>query len=94
MLPFGHVGDGNVHLNVSQPREMSAELFQSKQPGVAKLVYDMVAEFGGSFSAEHGVGIVRREELARYRSSTELATMRAIKAALDPRGIMNPGKVL
>lgn len=94
MVPFGHVGDGNVHLNVSQPREMSAELFQSKQPGVAKLVYDMVAEFGGSFSAEHGVGIVRREELARYRSSTELATMRAIKAALDPRGIMNPGKVL
>ncbi len=94
MVAFGHVGDGNVHLNISQPVGMDSQQFLSERELVANIVYELAAEFEGSFSAEHGIGQARRGYLARYRSAVELDTMRAIKAALDPNGIMNPGKVL
>lgn len=94
VVAFGHVGDGNVHFNVSQPVNGDPDAFAGLQTEMAHAIYDLVAEFGGSFSAEHGIGQTRRPYLARYRSEAELETMRAIKAALDPQGIMNPGKVL
>jgi FAD/FMN-containing dehydrogenase len=94
VVAFGHVGDGNVHLNVSQPADMSADDFLQERDAIAKVVYRIVDDFGGSFSAEHGVGQARRQYLEEFRSQAELDTMRAIKAALDPLGIMNPGKVL
>ena len=94
VVAFGHVGDGNVHLNVSQPKKLSADEFLQLQEDIAKTIFDIVAKFSGSFSAEHGVGQARRHYLCQYRSEAELDTMRAIKAALDPLGIMNPGKVL
>lgn len=94
VLAFGHVGDGNVHLNVSQPKHGSAQEFLAEGDAIADIIYGLVEEFGGSFSAEHGVGQARRGYLRQYRSPVELATMRSIKHALDPQGIMNPGKVL
>lgn len=94
IVAFGHVGDGNVHLNVSQPKHESAEDFLAEGTAIADIIYGIVQEFGGSFSAEHGVGQARRGYLRQYRSPVELATMRSIKDALDPQGIMNPGKVL
>lgn len=94
VVAFGHVGDGNIHLNVSQPKNGSAAGFLAEREAIADIIYGIVAELGGSFSAEHGVGQARRDYLRQYRSPAELATMRAIKQALDPQGIMNPGKVL
>lgn len=94
VVAFGHVGDGNVHFNVSQPRQGSADDFVLHREAIADIVYGIVAKFDGTFSAEHGVGQARRSFLSQYRSPNELKTMRAIKAALDPQGIMNPGKVL
>ena len=85
---FGHVGDGNVHYNVGP-----AELMRSRE-AVNRIVYDAVAALGGSISAEHGLGQLRREEAARHKDPLELELMRALKGALDPRGLMNPGKVL
>ncbi len=94
IVAFGHVGDGNVHLNVSQPGKSSASDFLQERESISKIIYEIVAKFGGSFSAEHGIGQARRHYLRQYRSPAELDTMQAIKAALDPLGIMNPGKVL
>ena len=94
MVTFGHLGDGNLHYNVSPPIGMDEPAFLALQPAINRLVHDAVATFGGSISAEHGIGQLKRDELARYKSATEMTLMRAIKDALDPRGIMNPGKVL
>ncbi|MFN3077226.1 MAG: FAD-binding oxidoreductase [Alphaproteobacteria bacterium] len=91
---FGHVGDGNVHFNVSQPVGMDKTLFLAEWPRISRLVHDIVVELGGSISAEHGIGRLKREELVRTRSPLELRLMRDIKRTLDPRGLMNPGKVL
>jgi FAD/FMN-containing dehydrogenase len=85
---FGHVGDGNVHYNVG-PERLVAE-----RPAVNRIVYDTVAELGGSISAEHGLGQLKRDEIRAHKSALELELMRLLKRALDPRGIMNPGKVL
>jgi len=93
-LAFGHVGDGNVHYNLTQPRAMSREAYLARAEDVHRAVYDTVAALDGSFSAEHGVGAVKREELKRYRPPVEVELMRRVKAALDPQGLMNPGKVL
>ena len=93
-VTFGHLGDGNLHYNVAPPAGESHEAFLANQAAVNRIVHDLVAEFGGSISAEHGIGMLKREELARYKSPVELGMMRAIKAALDPLGIMNPGKIL
>jgi len=94
VVAFGHVGDGNVHFNVSQPSGISANEFLLEREAIARIVYEIVDEYEGSFSAEHGIGQARRQYLRQYRSEAELDTMRAIKTALDPQGIMNPGKVL
>lgn len=94
LVCFGHLGDGNLHYNVAPPAGVSNEDFLLNQEKVNRVVYDSVAAFGGSISAEHGIGALKRDELARYKSPVELNMMRAIKAALDPLGIMNPGKIL
>nr|WP_315261100.1 FAD-binding oxidoreductase [uncultured Duganella sp.] len=94
LVCFGHLGDGNLHYNVAPPPGISHEDFLQQQDKVNRVVYDSVESFGGSISAEHGIGALKRDELARYKSPVELNMMRAIKAALDPLGIMNPGKIL
>ena len=91
---FGHLGDGNLHFNVAPPDGVSNEAFLANQDAVNRVVHDSVAGFSGSISAEHGIGALKREELARHKSPLELNLMRAIKTALDPQGIMNPGKIL
>jgi len=94
IVAFGHVGDGNLHYNQSMPDKEANAAFIPRQPEVNRVVYDLVTRFGGSISAEHGIGQLKRRELAFYRSAVEIDMMRAIKQALDPNGIMNPGKVL
>ncbi|MAJ92728.1 MAG: FAD-binding oxidoreductase [Rhodospirillaceae bacterium] len=91
---FGHVGDGNIHFNLSRPADMSDEDFRAMEPEIHKAVYDRTVSMGGSISAEHGIGRLRRGELDTYKSPVALDVMRSIKATLDPNGIMNPGKVL
>ncbi len=91
---FGHLGDGNLHFNVFPPVGAVKGDFPRMRAPVARLVHDMVAEYDGSFSAEHGVGRLKAGDLVRYSDPAKLAAMRAIKAALDPLGIMNPGAVL
>ena len=92
--PFGHFGDGNVHYNVSQPAGGDKTEYLALWSKMQDAVHALVAEFDGSISAEHGIGVMKREALRRYKDPAALAMMRAIKAALDPKGILNPGKVL
>ena len=94
MVTFGHLGDGNLHYNVSAPIGEDADAFLLKQPGVNLVVHDNVHRHGGSISAEHGLGALKRDEIRRYKSGTEMDMMMAIKRALDPLNLMNPGKVL
>jgi FAD/FMN-containing dehydrogenase len=94
LVAYGHVGDGNLHFNISQLPGTERERFLARTESVRRAVHDLVREFGGSFSAEHGIGRTKVGELERYASSVELELMRAVKRALDPHGIMNPGKVL
>jgi FAD/FMN-containing dehydrogenase len=91
---FGHLGDGNLHYNIAPPEGTPHEAFLAYQGDINRIVHDSVAGFGGSISAEHGIGALKRDELPRYKTQVELDLMRAIKAALDPLGIMNPGKIL
>jgi FAD/FMN-containing dehydrogenase len=93
-LAMGHLGDGNVHYNIAQPVGMDKEIFLARWPEIARAVYDTVVDMGGSISAEHGIGQLRRTELAHVKSAVEMDLMRRIKAALDPKGILNPGKLL
>jgi FAD/FMN-containing dehydrogenase len=94
VVAFGHVGDGNLHYNLSKPDAQENTHFIDSQPAVNRIVHDTVDALNGSISAEHGIGQLKREELLRYKSPVEMALMRSIKQALDPRGLMNPGKVL
>jgi FAD/FMN-containing dehydrogenase len=94
IMPFGHLGDGNVHYNMLQPETMSADAFVALKDEVQRQVFDLVAALGGTISAEHGIGRLKRAELAARKSPIELALMRQIKQALDPNGILNPGAVL
>jgi D-lactate dehydrogenase (cytochrome) len=91
---YGHMGDGNVHYNLSQPEALSAEDFMARQPEIQRRVHDVAISLGGSISAEHGVGLTKRAEIARVKPPIELELMRRLKAALDPEGLMNPGKIL
>jgi FAD/FMN-containing dehydrogenase len=91
---FGHLGDGNLHYNVAPPEGIRHDDFLAEQGPINRIVHDSVAAHGGSISAEHGIGVLKRDELPRYKSPVELQLMRAVKAALDPLGIMNPGKIL
>lgn len=93
-VPFGHVGDGNIHFNLSQPDGGDPQVFLAQRDELARVVYDVVDSFGGSISAEHGVGQAKREHLELYRGKVETSLMRALKASLDPANLMNPGKVI
>jgi FAD/FMN-containing dehydrogenase len=94
LVTFGHLGDGNLHYNVSAPEGVAPDAFVRNTAAINRIVHDSVARFGGSISAEHGLGQLKREEIRRYKSPLELELMRKLKRALDPDGIMNPGKVL
>ena len=94
IMPFGHVGDGNIHYNLLQPEAMSGEAFRARGDEVQRLVFDVVEALGGSISAEHGIGRLKRLELMRRKSALELTLMRQLKATLDPKGILNPGAVI
>ena len=94
MLVFGHLGDGNLHYNVAAAEGEDEAAFMARAGEVSRVVHDSVARFCGSISAEHGLGQHKREEILRYKSPLEMQLMRKIKTALDPQGIMNPGKVL
>lgn len=93
-VPFGHFGDGNIHYNVSQPVGMEKTAFLALWETMSDAVHALVTDMDGSISAEHGIGQMKREALVRAKSDVEIEMMRAIKQALDPRGILNPGKVL
>ena len=93
-VPFGHLGDGNIHYNVTQPESAERSAFIGRWDEVNHVVHDIVAELGGSISAEHGIGRLKRESLIHYGDSVKLALLRRLKDALDPKGIMNPGAVL
>jgi FAD/FMN-containing dehydrogenase len=93
-VPFGHLGDGNIHYNVSQPIGGDAADFLARWHDVNAAVFEIVLKMGGSISAEHGIGVLKRDELPEVKDKVAIELMRSIKAMLDPLGIMNPGKVL
>jgi len=93
-FPFGHLGDGNIHLNVSQPPDMDKQAFLDRWVEVSEVVHAIVGELGGTISAEHGIGQLKRDMLTRVKSPVEIDLMRRLKKAFDPNGILNPGKVL
>ncbi len=94
VVAFGHVGDGNVHFNLSTPPDMEEADFKQRWADMNHLVHDIVAKYAGSISAEHGIGVLKRDEMARLKSPLSLELMRKLKAAIDPDNIMNPGKML
>ena len=94
VVAFGHMGDGNIHFNVSQPVGADKAAFLDRWEAMNEVVHAIVARHSGSFSAEHGIGALKRELLKRAKDPVALDLMRAIKGALDPAGLMNPGKVL
>ncbi len=93
-VSFGHIGDGNIHFNFSAPKGGDQQAFLARWEEIQRIVHDLVHGFGGSISAEHGIGVQKRDQLVRYKSEAELDVMRALKHALDPKNILNPGKVL
>jgi FAD/FMN-containing dehydrogenase len=93
-FPFGHIGDGNIHLNLSQPPGMDKQAFLARWEAVNEAVHAIALSLGGTISAEHGIGTLKRDLLPGVKGAVEMDLMRRIKATLDPRGIMNPGKVL
>lgn len=94
VVAFGHLGDGNVHFNLSQPVGMDRHVYLAQWDRIERLVLDIAAELDGSFSAEHGIGELKQASLLRYKSEVEIDMMRRLKRAFDPNNIMNPGKVL
>jgi D-lactate dehydrogenase (cytochrome) len=94
VIVFGHLGDGNVHFNIQQPPDADPEAFLGQWEAVAHSVHSMAHDLGGSFSAEHGIGRLKRDELRRLRGGVEYELMCTLKRALDPQGLMNPGKLL
>jgi FAD/FMN-containing dehydrogenase len=93
-LPFGHIGDGNIHYNVTQPEGADAKAFLARWDEVNKAVFAIVLKHGGSISAEHGIGVMKRDVLPQYKDPVAIDLMRTLKRTLDPNGILNPGKVL
>jgi FAD/FMN-containing dehydrogenase len=91
---FGHAGDGNIHFNVSRPTDWQDTTFQALRHEMNAAVHEIVGRMRGSISAEHGVGILKRDDLPKYKDPTALVLMRTLKTALDPNGILNPGKVV
>ena len=93
-VPFGHLGDGNLHFNLTQPEGGDRDAFLGRWEEVNRAVHELVAEMGGSFSAEHGIGRMKVEEMKHFKAPVEIELMARIKAALDPDNLMNPGKVI
>lgn len=93
-VPFGHIGDGNIHFNLSQPVGMDKKDYLAKWEELNRIVHEIVVSFGGSISAEHGIGTLKVAEMEHFKSEAELKTMRQIKTALDPKNIMNPGRII
>ena len=93
-VPFGHLGDGNIHFNFTQPTDMDKAAYLDRWDEVNAAIHEIVGELGGSISAEHGIGQLKRPLLPQFKSAVELDLMRKIKKTLDPNGILNPGKVL
>ncbi|RMF10057.1 MAG: FAD-binding oxidoreductase, partial [Alphaproteobacteria bacterium] len=93
-VPFGHVGDGNVHFNISQPKGANGEAFLARWAEINRMVHDIVADMGGSISAEHGIGRLKRDELVRYKDPLSLELMRTLKTSLDPENLMNRNRVI
>jgi len=91
---FGHLGDGNLHYNVARGEDMSEDALLARQEDVYRIVHDCVHALQGSISAEHGIGQLKRDILPQYKDAVEMTLMHTLKQALDPLGIMNPGKVL
>ena len=94
IVAYGHLGDGNIHFNLSPAGDDAEEAFAARRDELMGIVHDTAVAMGGTISAEHGIGRLKRDQMARYKSETELKLMRALKRALDPDGIMNPGKVI
>ena len=94
IVVFGHIGDGNLHYNLSKPDSLDNARFLGLTPEINRVVHDLVDELGGTISAEHGLGQLKREEVTRYKNPVELDLMRLVKSGLDPQNIMNPGKVI
>ena len=93
-VPFGHIGDGNIHFNFSVSKGGDNAAFLARWEEIQTVVHDIVQHFGGSISAEHGLGVMKRDEITRYKSVAEMDVMRALKRTLDPNNILNPGKVV
>ncbi len=94
VVPFGHMGDGNIHFNLSQPVGEDREAFIARTEHIEEIIHDIAVDLDGSFSAEHGVGVLKKGELYRYKSEVEVSLMRAVKDVFDPDDIMNRGKVI
>jgi D-lactate dehydrogenase (cytochrome) len=94
VVSYGHAGDGNLHFNVSQRQGTPKTAFLARGPQLESAVFDLVERLGGSISAEHGIGRLKAAQFAERADPVELAIMRVLKCALDPKGILNPGKVL
>jgi D-lactate dehydrogenase (cytochrome) len=93
-LPFGHAGDGNIHYNVTQPVGADPKAFLARWDEINAVVFEVVNKHGGSISAEHGVGVMKRDILPDYKDKTAIELMRTLKRTLDPNNILNPGKVV
>jgi FAD/FMN-containing dehydrogenase len=93
-MPFGHIGDGNLHFNVSQPIGMDKRAFLDQWQAMNEVLFDVVLKHGGSISAEHGIGRLKRDMMTKIKSPVELQMMRDVKKLFDPKGILNPNKVL
>lgn len=92
-LPFGHLGDGNIHYNIGQPEGMSGAKFMAQEENINNVIYDIVDALGGSISAEHGIGILKKEQLAKRSNPAKINMMKTIKTALDPDGILSPRNI-
>ena len=93
-VPFGHLGDGNIHFNITQPVGADKQAYLDRWDAMNERVHAVVAKFGGSISAEHGIGLLKRDLLPKVKDPVAMEMMRALKRTLDPKGILNPGKVL
>ena len=94
IIAFGHIGDGNIHFNLTQPSTDDAERFLAHAERLSSAIHDIAVGLGGSFSAEHGIGVLKKPELERYKSAVEQDLMALVKCAIDPKNIMNPGKIV
>ena len=93
LYPYGHMGDGNMHFNITQPTNMDTKKFLANWKPINEIVHEITHQLNGSFSAEHGIGIAKLDEMKRYKDPVTLALYQQVKQAFDPNNIMNPGKV-